>query len=63
MSESTLIFPLRSHAKSLLAGAPVNSVRGSIEYSSLYYDRILLEGDVHSLMAGPNGFFQRCQPN
>jgi hypothetical protein len=59
---STLVFPLRSNGKSLLAGAPVNSVRGRIKYASLFYDRVLLEGGVHSLQAGPNGFFSAVHP-
>jgi hypothetical protein len=59
---STLIFPLRSNGKSLLAGAPVNSVRGRIKYASLFYDRIVLEAGVHSLAAGPNGFFSSVHP-
>jgi hypothetical protein len=62
VTESTLIFPLRSNGKSLLAGGGVDSVRGRIKYASLFYDRILLEGGVHSLMAGPNGFFSTVNP-
>lgn len=62
MTESTLVFPLRSNGKSLLVGAPVNSVRGRIKYASLFYDRVLLEGGVHSLAAGPNGFFSAVHP-
>jgi hypothetical protein len=62
VSESTLVFPLRSNGKSLIAGAGVNSVRTRIKYASLFYERILLEGGVHSLMAGPNGFFSSVFP-
>jgi hypothetical protein len=62
VTDSTLIFPLRSNGKSLIAGAGVNSVRARIKYASLFYDRILLEGGVHSLMAGPNGFFSSVFP-
>jgi hypothetical protein len=57
MSEQVVVFPLRSNAKSLVAGAPVDSVRRKIKYASLFYETILLESGVLRLQAGPGGNF------
>lgn len=50
-----VLFPLASNARSLVAGAAVESVRARIKISSLLYDRVLLEGGQLTIQSGPNG--------
>jgi hypothetical protein len=56
-TESTLLVPLRSNGNTRLAGGPVNAFRRRLKYASVVYDRVLLEGGVLRLSAGPNMSF------
>jgi hypothetical protein len=60
--ESTLLVPLRSNANTLLAGAPVAAFRRRLKYASIFYDRLLLEGGVLRLNAGPTLSFSAVEP-
>jgi hypothetical protein len=62
MSEQAVVFPLRSNAKSLVAGGPVDSVRRKIKYASLFYETVLLEAGVLRLQAGLSGHFSVVEP-
>ena len=61
-SRSAIIFPLRSNAHALLAGAPVGAVRGRLKLAALFYDRLLVEEGVWSVSAGPGGTFAMWTP-
>ena len=52
---STLLVPLRSNGKSLLAGPSVESVKRRIKFASLYFDQVLLEEGIFDMSAGPGG--------
>jgi hypothetical protein len=58
----TLLVPLRSNGNTLLAGGPVNAFRRRLKFASVVYDRILLEGGVLRLSAGPNMSFSAVEP-
>jgi hypothetical protein len=45
---SGIFFPLRSNAKSLVAGAPAQSVVARLKLASLLYDRVLVEVSIVS---------------
>lgn len=52
---STIFFPLRSNAHSLLAGPPANSVRKRLKIASLLYDEVLIDDGALDILAGPEG--------
>jgi hypothetical protein len=52
---SSIYFPLRSNAKTLLAGAPAAAVRRRIKVASLLHDTVLEEDGVWQAHAGPDG--------
>ena len=54
--------PLRSNAKTLLTGAPIEAVRRRLKFASLFYDRVLLESGVFRMHAGAGGFSSIYQP-
>lgn len=60
--ESTLLVPLRSNANTLVAGAPIAAFRRRLKYASIFYDRLLLEGGVLRLDAGPTLSFSAVEP-
>jgi hypothetical protein len=60
--ESTLLVPLRSNGNTLLAGAPVAAFRRRLKYASILFDRLLLEGGVLRLDAGPSLSFSVVVP-
>lgn len=55
MAGSAILFPLRSNAASLVAGAGVASVRRRILVAALLHDQVLLQAGVHVAWAGPDG--------
>lgn len=55
IDQSTALFPLRTNAHALLAGAPALSVVGRIKHASLLHDRVLLESGSWMANAGPAG--------
>lgn len=57
-----VLFPLRSNAQALVAGAGVASVRRRLKTASILYDRILLEGGSVHVMAGPTGNVTTASP-
>jgi hypothetical protein len=57
MASQTLVFPLRSNARSLVRGAPVASVRRKLKTASLLYENVILESGVLRLSSGPQGSF------
>ena len=61
-NESVLLVPLRSNAKTLLTGAPIEAVRRRLKFASLFYDRVLLESGVFRLHAGADGFSAVYEP-
>ncbi|PRQ08094.1 hypothetical protein ENSA7_22480 [Enhygromyxa salina] len=54
-SPRTVIFPLASNAKALLAGGPVDSVRRRLKLCSLFFDRVFVEQGAIHITAGPSG--------
>lgn len=48
-----ILFPLRSNAKSLVAGRGVESVRRRLKIASILFDRVMLEGGSTAIHAGP----------
>ncbi len=52
---SGIFFPLRSNAKSLVAGAPAQSVVAGLKLASLLYDRVLVEDGEYRIQGGPGG--------
>lgn len=53
-----VFFPLRSNAKALVAGAPVESVRRRLKLCSLAFDHVYLERGARIIAAGPTGAFE-----
>ncbi|TGN65042.1 hypothetical protein EXE59_14505 [Nocardioides eburneiflavus] len=53
--ERAMFVPLRSNARTLLAGRPVGIVRRRLKQASLIYDSIYLEDGALTITAGPNG--------
>lgn len=51
----TVLFPLRSNAYSLVAGAGVESVRRRLKIAALMFDRLILEAGQVTIGAGPTG--------
>lgn len=51
----TIVFPLRSNAKSLVTGAALASVRRRLKAASVLYDAVLLEHGSMSIQAGTKG--------
>src|SRR6266508_4574153 len=63
---SGIFFPLRSNAKSLVAGAPAQSVVARLKLASLLYDRVLVEDGEYRIQGGPGGssrFWTRYSPS
>jgi hypothetical protein len=60
--ESVLLVPLRSNASTLLTGAPIASFRRRLKFASIFFDRLLLEGGVLRMNAGPNLAFSVVEP-
>jgi hypothetical protein len=54
---SALYVPLRSNAKTLMAGGPVAAMRRRLKYASVFHDRVLLESGVLRMHAGAGGSF------
>lgn len=54
-SQRSVYFPLRSNAKALVAGAPVESVRRRLKLCSLFFDQVYVESGALSIVAGPTG--------
>src|SRR6266566_3895091 len=52
---SSIYFPLRSNAASLLSGAPIHSVMRRIKLAALLHDKVLIEDGTWSGQAGPRG--------
>lgn len=52
---SAILFPVRSNARSLVAGASVATVRRRLKLASLLHDVVLLELGHVSVQAGPSG--------
>ncbi|MGD0985867.1 MAG: hypothetical protein ABSA65_18980 [Acidimicrobiales bacterium] len=50
-----LVVTLGTNAHTLLAGAPVDSVRRRLKLASILYDRVLLEDGTFRAQAGPGG--------
>ena len=53
--ESVLVVPLRSNARTLVAGGAVAAMRKRLKYASLFYDSLLLESGIFRVQAGPTG--------
>ena len=53
--QSSIFFPLRSNAKSLLAGAPAQGVVARLKLASLLYDHVLVEDGEYRIQGGPGG--------
>jgi hypothetical protein len=60
--ESVLFVPLRSNASTLVTGGPIVSFRRRLKYASAVYGRLLLEGGVLRLNAGPAMSFGVVEP-
>ncbi|WP_157595413.1 hypothetical protein [Plesiocystis pacifica] len=58
----TVLFPLASNAKALLAGNPIASVRRRLKLSSLFFDKVFVESGQLWIAAGPTGNFTVNQP-
>jgi hypothetical protein len=54
-SSGDVFFPLASNAHALISGSAVSSVRSRLKVSSLFYNRVLVEGGQMSIQAGPQG--------
>jgi hypothetical protein len=52
---STIYFPLRSNAASLITGRGVGDVRRRLMLASLLHDEVWIEAGLLSVMAGPDG--------
>src|SRR5713226_6039176 len=52
---STIFFPLRSNAKSLLVGRHLEAVRSRIKTAALLHDQVFIEGGEWSVYAGGTG--------
>lgn len=53
--QSSIFFPLRSNAKSLLVGAPARAVVARLKLASLLYDHVLVEDGEYRIQGGPGG--------
>jgi hypothetical protein len=53
--DSVLVVPLRSNARTLVAGGSVAAMRKRLKYASLFYDSLLLESGIFRVQAGPTG--------
>ena len=60
--ESRVLFPLRSNARSLLAGKAASGVRRRIKLAALLSDRLLIEEGVRDISAGSGGSTAFWQP-
>jgi hypothetical protein len=60
--ESRIFFPLRSNARSLLAGAPAQSIRRRIKLAAVLHDYVLIEDGSREILAGPSGSWQVWHP-
>jgi hypothetical protein len=49
------VVPLRSNARTLVAGGAVAAMRERLKYASLFYDSLLLESGIFRVQAGPTG--------
>jgi hypothetical protein len=49
------VVPLRSNARTLVAGGSVAAMRKRLKYASLFYDSLLLESGIFRVQAGPTG--------
>jgi hypothetical protein len=56
-NDSALLVPLRSNARALLTGTPIEAVRRRLKFASLVFDRVYLEAGVYPMHAGPGGHF------
>lgn len=52
---STIYFPLRSNAASLITGRGIGDVRRRLMLASLLHDEVWIEAGLLSVMAGPDG--------
>ena len=50
-----LYVPLRSNAKTLIAGAPIAAARRRPKYASVFYDQLILESGILRIQAGSGG--------
>ena len=59
---SAVFFPLSSNAHALIAGGPVESVRGRLKMASLLYDQVWVESGQRRILAGPRGAVSMGHP-
>lgn len=60
--ESSILFPVRSNARSLITGSGIASVRRRLRVASILYDRVALEEGIVDVHAGPTGSMSFWSP-